>query len=102
MGVVVGDIVELTITKVAGYSCWGTCGGQTGFVHCYEWSRDRPIADADIPIVGGTLMAKVFHLADRPLAELPLDVTFGGSIEVHFAASMSLLRPRPGRIEERP
>jgi hypothetical protein len=95
MGVAVGDVVTLTVMKVAGYACWGEIGGQTGFVHCYEWSWDRPIPDSDVPVVGGPLTVKVFHLSDLPQDELPLDVTQGGRIKVDFAASVKLLRPRP-------
>jgi hypothetical protein len=95
MGVAVGDIVTLTVTKVAGYACWGESGGQTGFVHCYEWSWDRPIPDSDVPIIGESLTARVLHLIDRSRDEIPLDVTFGGTIEVDFAASVKLLRPKP-------
>ena len=74
MGVAVGDIVTLTVTRVAGCACWGVSGGQTGFVHCDEWSWDRPIPDSDTPEVGEPLTAKVFYLVDRPQDELRLDV----------------------------
>ena len=99
MGVAIGDVVTLTVTYVAGYACWGVADGQTGFVHCYEWSWDRPIPDSDVPVVGEPLTAKVFYLADQPQDELRLDVTYGGTIRVDFAASVKLLRPKPEGAE---
>jgi hypothetical protein len=95
MGVAIGDVVTLTVTHVEGYACWGVSGDQTGFVHCDEWSWDRPIPDSDVPVVGEPLTAKVFHLVARPQDELPLDVTHGGRIPVDFAASVKLLWPKP-------
>jgi hypothetical protein len=64
-------------------------------VHCYEWSWDRPIPEADQPKVGHPLRVKVFRLVQEPQEQLPLDVTYGGRIKVDFAASVKLLQLRP-------
>ncbi len=95
MGVSVGDIVTLSVTEVAGYACWGVIGDEIGFVHCYEWSWERPIPESDEPRVGDSLAVKVFHLTDQAQSTLPADVTFGGKFKVDFAGSVKLLRPKP-------
>jgi hypothetical protein len=95
VGVSVGDVIELTVTDVAAYACWGVFGRQVGFVHCYEWSWERPIPEADQPKVGDQLKVKVFRVVNEKQESLPLDVTFGGRIKVDFAASVTLLRPKP-------
>ena len=100
MGVAIGDEVTLTVTQVAGYACWGVFSGQTGFVHCIEWSWDRPIPDCDVPVVGESLRVRVFHLTNRPQNELPLDVTHDGEMQVDFgASSVRLTRPKPEGAE---
>lgn len=93
MSVAVEDIVTLTITKVEGYACWGSFHGQTGYVHCVEWSRERPVPPSRHPKVGDLLKVKVFHVVNEPRGPLPQDVTFGGTIAVDFAASAALLDP---------
>jgi hypothetical protein len=100
MGVSLGDVVTLTVTEVAGYACWGVVDGQVGFVHCSEWSWERPIPEANQPRVGDCLRAQVFRLVLEPQETLPLDVTFGGRIRVDFAASPKLLRPEIGPPRE--
>jgi ribosomal protein S1 len=95
MGVAVGDVVELTVVEVDGYACWGEAGGQTGFVHCSEWSRERPIPADAVPKVGDSLRVKVFRVIDDPREQLPLDMTDCGKFRVDFAASVILLQPDP-------
>jgi hypothetical protein len=95
VSVSVGDVVTLTVTEVADYACWGVVNSQVGFVHCYEWSWESPIPEADQPKVGDRLQAKVFRVVEGSQEHLPLDVTFGGRIRVDFAASVKLLRPKP-------
>jgi hypothetical protein len=95
MGVAVGDVVELTVKEVAGYACWGEAGGQVGFVHCVEWSRERPIPHDAIPKVGERLQVKVFRVIDGPQEQLPLDITNCGKFRVDFAASVTLLQHEP-------
>jgi predicted RNA-binding protein with RPS1 domain len=91
MSVAVGDVITMTVTKVAGYACWGMFKGQTGFVHCVEWSREKPVPDSRVPCVGGQMKVKVFKIVTEPQSQLPADVTFGGSVTVDFAASVALL-----------
>jgi hypothetical protein len=91
MSVQVGDVVTLAVEKVAGYACWGSVGSQTGFVHCVDWSFEKPVPESKTPKVGDQLKVKVFRLVREPQAELPADVTFGGTITVHFAGSAALL-----------
>ena len=93
-----GEIIEMTVFKVAGYACWGTYEGQTGFMHVQEWSRKRPIPDHAQPQVGQQVKVKVFYLTERPYDQLPLDVTFGGSIPVDFGCSAALLEQRTNLI----
>jgi hypothetical protein len=93
MSITVGDIVSMTITKVEDYACWGSFHGQTGFVHCVEWSREKPVPPSRQPKIGDKLQAKVFRLVNEPQSQLPADVTFGGTIAVDFAASVALLDP---------
>lgn len=95
MSVSIGDVVVLKVTQVADYACWGKAGELTGFVHCVEWGWERPILPIDCPEVGACLMVKIFHLVEKPQNQLPLDVTFGETINVDFAASVRLIRPKP-------
>jgi hypothetical protein len=95
VGIAVGDVVTLAVTEVAGYACWGFVGEQMGFVHCYEWSWERPIPESDQPRVGDSLTVKVFHLIDQAQSTPPPDVTYGGKFKVDFAGSVKLLRPKP-------
>ncbi len=95
MGVAIGDIVTLTIIEVAGYACWGVADGQVGFVHCVEWSREKPVPDDAVPKVGDRLPVKVFHLTNKPQEQLPADVTYDGKFHVDFAGSVRLLQPEP-------
>ena len=95
MSVAGGDVVTLAVTEAAGYACWGVVGGQIGFVHCYEWSWERPIPQADEPKVGDSLTVEVFHLTDQAGDALPFDVTYGGRFKVDFAGSVKLLQPKP-------
>jgi hypothetical protein len=97
MAVAVGDVVTLTVIEVVGYACWGITEGQVGFVHCYEWSWERPVPQADEPKVGDRLRVKVFRVVRESQEQLPLDVTFGGRIKVDFAASVKLLRSKPAQ-----
>src|SRR4051812_3500925 len=94
MGVSIGDIVTLKVTEIAAYACWGEVNGQVGFVHCVEWSWEKPVPEAQEPHVGTDLLVKVFHLTDRPYDQLPADVTFDGKFKVDFAASVRLLHPQ--------
>ena len=94
MGVSVGDIITLKVTDVAGYACWGVASGQVGFVHCVEWSWEKPVPEHQQPHVGDELLVKVFHLTDGLYDQLPADVTFDGKFKVDFAASVSLLHPQ--------
>ena len=94
-GVAVGDVVMLTVTELAGYGCWGVANGQTGFIHCFEWSWELPIPVSDQPKVGDQLQVKVIHVVSEAQDQVPLDVTMGGRIRVDFAASVRMLRPRP-------
>jgi hypothetical protein len=87
-----GDTVGMLITRVEGYACWGTFEGLTGYMHCAEWSRTKPVPDDCIPKVGETLCVQVFRMVTEPQARLPLDVTFGGEMHVDFAASRALLQ----------
>jgi len=91
MSVKVGDIVTLVVEKVAGYACWGSVDCQTGFVHCVEWSLEKPVPDSKTPKVGDHLRVKVFRLVSEPQADLPADVTFGGTVTGDFVASAVLL-----------
>jgi hypothetical protein len=95
MSVEVGDVVTLTIIEVSGYACWGVVDGQIGFVHCVEWSHERPIPDDAGPKVGGSLKVKVFKVVDHTYETPPADVTFDGKFRVDFAASVRLLQPAP-------
>jgi len=89
--VTVGQIIEMTVFKVAGYACWGTYEGQTGFMHLFEWSKERPIPEQAEPKVDQQVRVKVFHLTDQPYEKLPSDVTYGGTIKVDFGCSAALL-----------
>jgi hypothetical protein len=91
MSVAIGDTVILTITKVVGYGCWGTFQGQTGFVHCVEWAREKPVPESRVPTVGDQLRVKVFRLVAGPQSQLPPDVTYGGTVSVDFGASAALV-----------
>jgi hypothetical protein len=93
MGVSVGDNVILRVTDVAAYARWGVVNGQVGFVHCVEWSWEKPVPENQVPQVGDELLVKVFHLTDCPYDQLPADVTFGGRFKVDFAVSVRLLHP---------
>jgi hypothetical protein len=95
MSVAVGDVVTITVIDVAGYACWGVVDGQVGFVHCVEWSRERPIPEEAVPKVGDRLRVKVFRVVDVPQEQLPADVTFDGKFHVDFAGSVGLLQPQP-------
>jgi ribosomal protein S1 len=93
MSVAIGDIIAMTVTKVSKYACWGTFKGQTGFVHCVDWSRKRPIPESNCPQVGKEMTVKVFKLVTEQQSQLPTDVTFDGTISVDFAASAAPLEP---------
>ena len=93
MGVSVGNVVILKVTDMAPYACWGVANGQVGFVHCVEWSWEKPVPENQVPHVGDELLVKVFHLTDSPYDQLPADVTFDGKFKVDFAASVRLLHP---------
>lgn len=90
MSVAIGDIITMTVTKVAGYACWGTFEGQTGFVHCVEWSLEKPIPKSRMPGVGSQMKVKVFKIVTEPQSQLPEDVTFDGKVSVDFTASAAL------------
>ncbi len=92
MNVAVGDIVTLSIIEVSGYACWGRTNGLIGFVHCVDWSRERPVPDEQCPKVGKSLKAKVFHIANDSDKPQPADITFDGKYHVDFAASFALLQ----------
>ena len=81
----VGDIVDLQVTRVSGYACWGNAEGKTGFSHCVDWSPDSAC-----PVVGQTIKVRVFHLTGEG-EKLPLDVSHNGEIHVDFACSISLV-----------
>jgi hypothetical protein len=87
MNIKIGDIVRLTVTKVSDYACWGAAGDQVGFVHCVDWSAAKPVPDSKLPKIGDQLRVKVFRLVTESQDALPADVTFGGTIIVHFAGS---------------
>ncbi len=91
MSVKVGETVTLVVEKIAGYACWGSVGDQTGFVHCVDWSLEKPVPESKTPKIGDHLRVKVFRLVNGPQADLPADVTFGGTVTVHFAASAALV-----------
>jgi ribosomal protein S1 len=93
MSVAIGDNITMTVTKVAGYACWGIFEGQTGFVHCVEWSKEKPVPESRVPSVGDQIRVKVFRIVTEPQCNLPADVTFGGTVSVDFAASAALLDP---------
>lgn len=95
VSVAVGDIIPFTVIRDGGYAYWGTFEGQTGFMHCVELSRTKPIPPECHPRVGDVLKVQVFRLVTESQAELPADVTHGGEMEVHFAASVALLEPPP-------
>ena len=82
----VGDIVELKVTKISGYACWGVAEGKIGFSHCVNWSVEKPVPLSCYPVVGETIRARVFRLASEE-GELPADVSCEGTIKVDFACS---------------
>src|SRR5262245_53594809 len=86
----VGDIVEVVVSKVSGYACWGSSNGKIGFSHCIEWSEEKPVPAHLIPIVGESIKLRVFHVP-KPEVEQPDDVSFGGTIHVDFAGSRRLV-----------
>ena len=86
----VGDIVDLRITKVSGYACWGTAQGKTGFSHCVDWSEKKPVPESHHPVVGQTIKMRVFHLTTEG-ERLPADVSHDGEIHVDFACSRALV-----------
>lgn len=89
----IGDTVGMHITRVEAYACWGNSGGLSGYMHCAEWSRKKPVPPECIPKVGDTVYVQVFRLVTEPQEGLPLDVTCGGAMHVDFAASRALLQP---------
>lgn len=86
-----GDIVEMAVTKVMGYACWGAVGDKIGFSHCVDWSVQKPVPDEQVPVVGQVLKARVFYLDSRPVQEQPADVTCEGTIHVDFGCSPALV-----------
>jgi hypothetical protein len=86
----VGDVIDFRVTKVAGYACWGTAEGKTGFSHCVDWSAEKPVPERCHPVVGQTIKARVFHLIAEG-EHLPADVTYDGKIRVDFACSFALV-----------
>ncbi len=90
LGRKVGDIVDLQVTKVSGYACWGTAEGKTGFSHCVDWSEQKPVPESCYPVVGQTIKVRVFYLTPQG-AKVPEDVSDGGAIQVDFACSPALV-----------
>ena len=88
MSISVGDVVTLKIIEVSGYACWGEAKGKLGFVHCVEWSREKPVPEEKVPKVGQELKAKVFHIASSSDEQQPADVTLDGKYHIDFAASL--------------
>ena len=86
----VGDIVELKVTKVSDYACWGTAEGKTGFSHCVDWSAEKPVPESCHPVPGQTVRARVFHLSAEG-EKLPVDVSHDGEMRVDFACSLALV-----------
>ena len=84
MPIAVGDLVTLTITKEMGYAVWGETEGKIGFIHCYEFSDERPIPEHSLPHVGDRVRARVIHVPESPVDCEPFDVTCGGTISVAF------------------
>lgn len=87
----VGDVVDLLVTEVSGYACWGVYQEKIGFSHCVDWSRERPVPDDKCPRVGEVFRVKIFYITDVPYTDLPADVTYGGKFKVDFAGSAELL-----------
>ena len=86
----VGDIVDLQVTKVSGYACWGSADGKTGFSHCVDWSAEKPVPESCCPVVGQTIRVRVFHLTTEG-EKVPEDVSHFGEIHVDFACSRALV-----------
>jgi hypothetical protein len=86
----VGDIVDLKVTKVSGYACWGTVEGKTGFSHCVDWSVEKPVPEKSYPVVGRFVRARVFHMITEG-EKLRADVSYGGEMRVDFACSFALV-----------
>jgi hypothetical protein len=86
----IGDIVDLQVTKVAGYACWGSAEGKIGFSHVVDWSVEKPVPESCYPMVGQTIKVRVFHLTEEG-EMLPTDVSYDGEIHVDFAGSGALL-----------
>ena len=86
----IGDIVDLQVTKVSGYACWGSAEGKTGFSHCVDWSEEKPVPERCCPVVGQTIKVRVFHLTTED-EKVPEDVSHGGTIRVDFACSAALV-----------
>jgi hypothetical protein len=86
----VGDIVDLKVTRVSGYACWGIAEGKTGFSHCVDWSVEKPMPESCYPRVGQTIKARIFQLTAEG-EKLPADVSHDGEIHVDFACSRALV-----------
>jgi len=87
MEIASGQKIELRITFIAGYACWGLYDNFVGFVPCEAWSDERPIPDSAIPRTGQQLpvrIVKVLTLND----EIPEWATFGGKFKTSFTAAV--------------
>jgi predicted RNA-binding protein with RPS1 domain len=86
MQIKAGDVLEVRITKVSGYGCWGDSDGKIGFSHCVDWSEAKPVPQNAVPAVGQTIRMRVFRVFESTTS-LSADITFDGTIRVDFQAS---------------
>lgn len=91
MKISVGDEILIEIVEVMEYGCWGKISEYIGFVHCVEWSVEKPIPNDSVPKVGELLKVKIFHIADWSNEIPPADVTCDSKYHVDFAGSVRLL-----------
>ena len=91
MKISIGDKVVIEIIEVMQYACWGKIDEYICFVHCTEWSNERPVPDNAVPKIGEFLKVKVFYVADWSKEIPPADVTCDGKYHVNLAGSVSLL-----------
>jgi len=90
MSIAVGDIVDAAVIRVEKYACWVRTGKKTGFSHCVDWSVEKPVPD-NSPKMGEMIRLRVFKIVTEAQSELPLEVTYGGTISVDFAGTQALV-----------
>ena len=64
LGLTVGDIIEVTVTRLEQYGAWVDCGGRTGLILIPEISWFRISHPADILAIGHRVRAKVLVVSD--------------------------------------